>query len=161
MSFQGLQRTFHYVQTNHGPIEEVFPLLCPVREADWLDGWTYRMIHSQSGFIEKDCVFTTPHHGEMETVWQVTQYDTSNFTIEFLRVTPMENVVRIGIQLEPMANQQTRALIDYQYTALNEEQNRFIESELENTFQESMLWWEKAINYYLETGEMLRKSGAN
>lgn len=32
--------------------EGVFPLLCPVREYDWIEPWRCRMIYSQSGFAE-------------------------------------------------------------------------------------------------------------
>ncbi len=157
MEFKGIQQKFSYRQINNGNINEVFPLLCPVREADWLDGWTYKMIKSNSGIIERDCVFTTPHHGKFETVWHVTQYDSLNYKIEFLRVTPAENVVRINIHLEKINNEQTAVLIDYQYTALNEKQNEFIKTNLNKTFHESMKWWEKAINHYLEFGNMLKK----
>ena len=157
MSFTGKQKTFSYMQTNNGNIKDVFPLLCPVREADWLDGWTYKMIHSKSGLIEQDCVFTTPHHGQQETIWQVTQYDAENYKIEFLRVTPGENIVKINIGLEEVDNEQTTVFIDYQFTALSEKQNNFIENKLETEFNASMQWWEKAINHYLETGQMLKK----
>ena len=68
MEFVGIQKTFEFTRENTGSIDEVFPLLCPVRERDWLDGWEFRMIHSSSGLIEKDCVFATPHHGKLETV---------------------------------------------------------------------------------------------
>ncbi len=158
MEFKGIKKTLSYTQTNNGSIEDVFPLLCPVREADWLEGWSYNMIHSSTGLIEKDCVFTTPHHGEYSTVWQVTQYNKVNHMIEFLRVTPFENVVKINIRLTPIGTDKTQAIIDYQYTALNEEQNQFIETELHDSFNESMKWWEKAINHYLATGKMLIKT---
>jgi hypothetical protein len=157
MEFKGIQQILSYIQINNGNIEEVFPLLCPVREKDWLDGWDYKMIYSKSGLIEKDCVFTTPHHGRLETIWHVTQYDKPKFKIEFLRITPVENVVRINIALEQINKEQTKAFIDYQYTALNEEQNKFIKTELKQSFIDSMKWWEKAINHYLETGKMLKK----
>ena len=157
MKFKGIQQTHSYTQINNGNIEQVFPLLCPVREKDWLDGWDYKMIHSESGLIEKDCIFTTPNNGKLETIWHVTQYDKLNYKIEFLRLTPAENVVKINIQLEKINKQQTKAMIEYQYTALNEEQNKFIETELKQSFTDSMKWWEKAINHYLETGKMLIK----
>ncbi len=157
MNFSGKQHTHQYTQINNGNIKAVFPLLCPVREVDWLDGWSYKMIHSRSGLIEKDCVFTTPHHGQFDTVWKVTQYDTNNYQIEFLRVTPNENVVKINIHLESIGQQQTKAHISYQYTALNEAQNEFIEKGLAASFNQAMKWWEKAINHYLETGTMLKK----
>ena len=37
----------------------VFPLLCPVREADWIDGWGSISVIAQSGVAERDCVFVT------------------------------------------------------------------------------------------------------
>lgn len=156
-TFQGTQKTLSFTQTNHGNIDQVFPLLCPVREKDWLDGWDYQMIYSESGLIEKDCVFTTPGSGENDTVWQVTQYDRENYFIEFVRVSPGENIVKINIQLEKVAENRTHAHIQYQYTGLNEAQNDFIENKLESSFTDSMNWWEKAINHYMATGEMLKK----
>jgi hypothetical protein len=157
MEFRGIQKTLSYTQINNGTIEEVFPLLCPVREKDWLDGWNYKMIHSKSGLIEKNCVFTT-QNGDLETTWHVTQYDKLNYEIEFLRVTPSENVVKINIKLKSINEDQTKVFIDYQYTTLNETQNKFIETDLENSFINSMEWWEKAINHYLESGNMLKRT---
>ncbi len=157
MEFRGIQKTLKFTQLNTGNINDVFPLLCPVREKDWLDGWNYKMIYSQSGFIERDCVFSTPHDENTTTIWQVTQYDKAKFFIEFLRVTPDVNVVKINIQLEAVDKSTTKSHISYQYTALNEEQNEFIKNDLEKSFIESMNWWEKAINHYLKNGKMLRK----
>lgn len=157
MAFRGIQKTFSYKQINEGNIEAVFPLLCPVREKDWLDGWKYKMIHSKSGLIEKDCVFTTPYKKEKKTVWQVTQYCKENKIIEFLRVTPNENVVRINIKLTEKSENQTFVDIEYKHTALNEKQNNFIENKLNKGFNNAMIWWEKAINHYLKTGKMLKK----
>ncbi len=107
MDFKGIQQTFNYKQINNGNIDDVFPLYCPVREADYLDGWSYKMIWSKSGLIEKDCVFTTPHHGEFDTVWHVTKHDKINYKIEFLRVTPTENVIRINIKFKKTNEIQT------------------------------------------------------
>jgi hypothetical protein len=157
MSFRGLQKIRTFTQINHGKIERVFPLLCPVREADWLDGWDFSMIYSKSGLIEKNCVFSTPHHGEQKTIWHVTQYDRDRYFIEFLRVTPNENVVRINIQLVSLDEETTSTTITYQFTALSQEQNEFIETELDTIFLSSMNWWERAINHYLATGEKLLK----
>jgi len=37
-----------YAQNIHAPPQAVFPLLCPVREGEWLDGWAEEceVIHS-------------------------------------------------------------------------------------------------------------------
>jgi hypothetical protein len=48
-SFKAKRVVHEYVQTNPAPAEKLFPLLCPVREAEWLPGWEYRLIYSESG----------------------------------------------------------------------------------------------------------------
>lgn len=156
--FAGKQRTFTFTQTNSASIDKVFPLLCPVRETEWLDGWSARIIYSQSGYIEKNCVFATPHTDGQETIWLVTQYDPQKYLIEFVRLTPGENIVRINIELIAADADATLTTIRYQYTGLSEAQNEFIASGLEASFRSAMLWWERAINHFLETGNKLLKT---
>ena len=100
-------------------------------------------------------MFTTPHDGASDTTWFVTQYDREAYFIEFVRMTPGENVVRINIELKVINENQTHAHIEYQHTGLNTRQNSFIENELEAAFISNMRAWEKSINHYLATGEML------
>lgn len=157
MKSKAVRKTLEFTQLNTGNIEEVFPLLCPVREKDWLDGWEYRMIYSKSGLIEQDCVFLTPNKNKPDTIWYVSLYDKVNFLIEFIRHAPGENLVKINIRLEKIKLNTTKTHISYQYTALSENQNNFINNDLEKTFTESMNWWEKAINFYLQNKEMLRR----
>ena len=152
------RKTLTYRQLNTGNIQDVFPLLCPVRELDWLDGWQFTMIHSKSGLVEQDCVFTTPHHGKSDTVWYVTMHDPASHKVEFVRVTPGESIVKINIALETFDQTTTQAHITYQYTGLSEEQSRFMETELEHEFKKSMMWWEKSINHYLKTRKKLLKT---
>ena len=152
-----IQKVFSYRQQNEGTPDQVFPLLCPVREKDWIDGWEYEMIYSRSGLIEEGCVFTTPHHGDKTTTWYVTRHDIKQYFVEFVRITPGETVVRIQIQLDELPGNKTAANISYQYTGLNEQQNEFIENKMQVEFLHSMLYWEKAINHYLKTGQKLMK----
>ena len=147
--------TKSYIQHLLAAPETVFPLLCPVREVDWLDGWDYRMIYSESGLIEQNCIFTTQHHAERETTWVVTDYDASGYSVAFTRVTPGQEVVNIKIALKSEELNHTLAHISYQYTALNENHYKHLESQLDQDFIKSMLWWEKALNHYLEFGTKL------
>ena len=157
MEFQAIQLSKTFRQFNTAPPNEVFPLLCPVREKDWIDGWEYKMIFSNSGLIEKGCIFSTPNHGQKQTIWYVTEYDKENYKIEFVRVTPDEEVVKINIHLMDNGNGTTSTNITYQYTALSEIRNDWIRNNLDNEFTENMIWWEKAINYYIEKGQKLMK----
>jgi len=38
---------------------EVFPLLCPVREYDWIDDWRCEIQYTESGVAEFGCAFRT------------------------------------------------------------------------------------------------------
>ncbi len=134
-AFNSKKITLGFKQTNNASPEKVFPLLCPVREKDWLDGWNYKMIYSKSGVAEDGCVFTTPHHGENETVWIVTKYDPANFEIAFIRTTPGDSVVRISINLENSGTNATHAFIKYEYTSLSAEQTSYLENGLEKIFR--------------------------
>ena len=60
-SFKACRVAHEYTQTNPASPEKVFPLLCPVREADWIPGWRYKLIYSESGVAELGCIFTTEH----------------------------------------------------------------------------------------------------
>ena len=42
-AFKGNRVVHEFTQTNSAAPEKVFPLLCPVREDDWLPGWKYQL----------------------------------------------------------------------------------------------------------------------
>lgn len=155
MNFQGKRVTHEYTQTNVAPPETVFPLLCPVREADWVPGWHYRLIYSQSGIAELGCVFTTPNDDGSETIWQVTEYDPAAFTIAFAWVNPGLVAAQIRIRLEPKSSNETIARIHYTYTGLSDQGNREVQRYDAAWFQRKMQSWERAINHYLHTGKLI------
>jgi hypothetical protein len=150
-NFQAQRVTHQFTQTNVAPPETVFPLLCPVREADWVPGWQYRLIYSQSGFAELGCVFITEEN-HRETTWIVTEYDPAAFRIAFVWVDPGMVTAQIRIRLEPSGHA-TTAHIQYTYTALSPEGNREVERFTEDWFRQKMQGWESAINHYLRTGK--------
>jgi hypothetical protein len=143
-------------QANTASPDKVFPLLCPVREKDWIDRWQYEMIYSQSGVAEKGYVFTTPTADNI-TTWYITEHDPKKYLVEFVRMTPGELVVKIRIQLSDNRNETTTANIAYEYTSLSEKGSKWIDEELDQTFAASINYWEKAINRYLQTGNKLLK----
>ncbi|ELR71120.1 hypothetical protein C900_03084 [Fulvivirga imtechensis AK7] len=145
----------HYIQQIEGTLQQIFPLLCPNREKDWLDGWSYDMIYSKSGFAEANCVFSTSIHGRETTFWMVSRYEPDQGIIEFVRLTPKEMVVKISIRVHQENKGITPVEVTYIYTALAEEQEKYLKQQLAEDFRKSMEWWEKAMNYYLRTGEML------
>lgn len=155
-AFTSRRVTHEYVQTNNAAPEKVFPLLCPVREADWAPGWQYRLIYSDSGVAELGCIFTTPNppgaHASPEKTWIVTDYDPSAFRIGFVWMNPNRVATEIRIQLTRESEATTKAKIRYRYTSLSEEGNREIETYDDAWFRNMMEGWESAINHYLSGG---------
>lgn len=156
--FTARRTTRTYRQTINASPEEVFPLICPVREAEWLDGWQYAMIYSESGLVEEGAVFSTPHEGETDTVWIVTKHDPGRRQIEFVRFTPASRtcVLRIAVG----ANGENSSFVDisYTYTGTTPAGNAFIESLTQEIFLEAVVFWEKSMNHFLATGKLLTRA---
>lgn len=156
-SFRGSRVVHEFVQTNPAAPSEVFTLLCPVREGEWLPGWQYRLIFSDSGVAELGCVFTTPNaDGQAERTWIVTECDRANYRIGFVWIDPGRLITEIGIQLEPSDGGVTHTKIRYRYTGLSEEGNCEVESYNREWFEAKMRNWEACMNHFLQTGRMLR-----
>lgn len=159
MTFIAKRITRRHCQTINASPDEVFPLLCPVREADWLDGWQYTMLFSQSGLVEEGAAFRTPGDGEEDTVWVVTRHDVALRAVEFTRFTPGSRVCVLRIGVTP--HDQGRSLVDiaYTYTATTAAGNAFVDGFTEETFLGAVTFWETSMNHWLETGERLGRAG--
>jgi hypothetical protein len=162
-AFKGNRVVHEFTQTNPATPEKVFPLLCPVREADWLPGWNYRLIYSDSGVAELGCVFTTPNppgstapdRASAETTWIVTDYDPAAFRIGYLWIDPAHIITELHIQLSRSGAEGTRTHIRYRYTGLSSEGNSDLEHYNQSWFESKMQNWETTINHYLRTGKKI------
>ncbi len=142
-----------HVQTNDGSPEKVFPLLCPVREAEWVPGWECRLIYSKSGIAELGCVFTTPNEDGSDTTWMTIEYEPGR-RIGFVWVWPKMVVARLRFELES-AGEKSQLHARYEYTGLSEEGNAEVERYTEEWFAAKMRKFEAALNHYLATGKMI------
>lgn len=79
--------------------ERVFPLLCPVREHDWIPDWECTMVHSDSGFAELGCVFL---RAEGET-WITTRYEPP-VRIDYAIFSPGTAVGMLEFTLTPVGS---------------------------------------------------------
>jgi hypothetical protein len=148
-----------YTQRIEATPERVFPLLCPVREAEWLDGWgaQVEMIHSASGVAEDGCVFRTRVAGRPETVWMITRHDPAARVVEFVRVTQGLVATRLRIDVAARADGASAVRIEYAVTPLGPDGAAFVrDAYREEAFRESMAWWERSMNHWLARGELLR-----
>jgi hypothetical protein len=144
-------------QTIDGPPEIVFPLLCPVREVEWLDGWAYTMIYSASGLVERGAVFSTAKEGEEDTVWIVTRHDAANHVVEFTRFTPGSRTCILRIVVTPFDVECSHVDITYSYTSIAPPGNRFLDEWSEEQFVDALRFWERSMNHFLKTGNRLAR----
>jgi hypothetical protein len=77
--------------------EVVFPLLCPVREYEWLDGWECEMVYTQSGVADRGCIFKRCF-GDVPETWHVNVYEPPQ-RIEYLVFAPDTLITRLTIEL--------------------------------------------------------------
>jgi hypothetical protein len=157
LKFKAKRVTRQYVQTIDAEPSVVHSLICPVKEAEWLEGWDYDLIYSQSGVAEHGCVFTSQSAGE-ETIWLITKREDTRWETEFARVTPGSRVALVTIQIEDSGHQRSRVHIRYTITALTPAGNQFIENFTEANFVKDMQFWEATMNHYLKTGKALAQS---
>jgi hypothetical protein len=146
--------TRSYTQSINGPPADVFPLLCPVRETEWVHGWNPSLVLSNSGVVEQDCVFTTPGMPE-DALWVVTGFNPDEYLLEIVKLIPKVVVGKIRVRLEPAGDGQTSAEISYSYTSLGDYGDSVLEEFTEEHFRAFMQSWEWELNNYLETGERL------
>lgn len=153
--FQAKRITRSYRQTINASPDEVFPLICPVREAEWQEGWRYTMLFSVSGLVERGAVFSTPGDREEDTVWIVTRHDPLERVVEFTRFTPGSRVCVLGIVVLPHGPDRSFVDIEYTYTAIAPAGQAFIDGLTEEAFRSDVTFWERSMNHWLATGERL------
>lgn len=160
-TIQFAKTTRSYTQHIAAPADEVFPLLCPVREMEWLEDFGCEIIYSESGLAEQGCVFRTQAPDGPETIWMMVQHDREKGVVDFVRVTEGLVATRLNIELEPTNNRTTNVHITYTFIPTSEEGATLVRTaHSAEAFNENLQWWERSMNHYLETGKMLRSSGA-
>jgi hypothetical protein len=134
----------------------VFPLLCPVREADWIEGWDPLEVFSESGVAERDCVFVTqasPHHA----VWYISRHEAPSF-VEMLKITPEVTACKLTIELRAVSSG-SEAIVTYMHTSLGPRGDDFVASFTEEHYTNFMQDWERRLNHFLVHGTLRKKEG--
>ncbi len=130
--------------------EEIFPLLCPTTELDWLPGWDCELLHSQSGYAELNCVFRTTFFG-LDEMFICARYE-KNLAVDYLRVS--EHISgKLDIKLLDHYDGTTTGVWLITLSALDETGSEMLEniSDAQELFEEAI----DALEYYLKNGEMI------
>jgi hypothetical protein len=162
-AFQAERRVFSAVQTYQAPPAVVFPLLCPVREYDWIPDWDCEIVYTDSGVAELGCVFRTPASttridGAGEEVWMVSRYTPAE-AIEFVKFAADLYVVKYDIALTADGQDATRSTWTQTVTGLSEQGNRMVRARSADNYAVVMQALETRMNHFLATGSALPPDG--
>ena len=135
----------------------VFPLLCPVREYEWIEHWRCELLHSATGAAESGCVFRTAFPDSWgPEVWVVSRFEPCEH-IAFVRTGSLRTM-RYAIRLLP-EGQGARILWHQEITALNAEGDALLRGATREAFELQMRRLNSMLDHYLATGAMLRDDG--
>ncbi len=102
-------------------IEEVFPLLCPKREEEWIPGWECETIWSTSGYNENGAIFRTTKPYGTELYWTTLQYDIKSGVVDFLITAPRLFMLRYPITVRPGSDGLLTITFSQVFTSVSEE----------------------------------------
>jgi hypothetical protein len=144
-------------QLLNGSKEQVFPLLCPIREYDWIDDWSCILIHSNSGYAEPNCVFTTMDSDTrlgavQEEVWIVSRYEPPS-RIEFVKFAAEYYIVKYEIVLTQLNNDKVEAHWVQHLIGLTEAGNRAVNERKQEDYAAGIEAMEAKLNHYLLYGK--------
>jgi hypothetical protein len=145
--------THTYRQRLCAPPARVFPLLCPVREIEWAEGWLPDVVISSSGVAERDCVFITPEK-RSKAIWYITRHEPENWFVEMLKIVPGVTACRLEIQLAPNGDE-CFANVTYSHTSIGPAGDEFVARFTAESYRKFMQAWEKELNHFLKTGSRL------
>jgi len=142
------------------PADEVFPLLCPIREMEWVKDWRPKLVVTESGVAEPGCIFVTPGVPE-DALWLMRVHDPVDHRLEIIKIIPGMVIGTITVALSADGESACTANINYAYTALSAHGERAIGEFTDEHFRGFMKTWETELNHYLRTGDKLVSSEAD
>lgn len=131
------------------PLDVVFLLLCPVREAEYLSDWQAEILYSESGVAEEGCVFRTPNPGGEPSIWTIRVHNEAAGLIEFVIFTPESHVSILLVELRDEAHGATDVPFTYTHTAIADRGRSFIAELTEERFRKKMTGFENSLNEFL------------
>lgn len=131
------------------PPNLVFPLLCPVREYDWIPGWDCQLIYSASGVAEAGCVFQTDRSsdGGLDT-WVISRHEPPGH-VAFVRINHLR-AMQYDIHLTEQHDGSTVLEWTQVITALNEAGDSHLADVREEEFSDTIAHLETLLNQYLQ-----------
>jgi hypothetical protein len=152
-SFKSRRKRIAFSGTWETTVEELFPLLCPTREADWIPGWDCELIYAESGYAEDNCVFRTDKSNAVgDGLWMFVGFQVNDY-VEFVKVQE-DIVTRARITVSDNGDGTVTGTWNVLCTGLTEKGNREVDKMSEEDPHSSALV--KMIEHYLKEGKTIK-----
>jgi hypothetical protein len=153
-AFRSRRKVQRFSVTLETTLGELFPLLCPAREADWIPGWDCELVYTDSGYAEENCVFRTDESNPFgEGLWVFTGFETNRY-VEFVRVQK-DLVTSARITVTDNGDGTVTATWNMISTGLTEKGNKEIDKLSDDTHSGPVA---KMLGHYLKTGKTIKRS---
>ncbi|MFC1539472.1 hypothetical protein ACFL6H_08610 [Candidatus Latescibacterota bacterium] len=147
------------IRSIKAPVQDVFPLACPVMEYKWIPGWKCELIHCPNGYVELGCIFNEISSAPIladsisrKTTWTAVLYEPDRFRVHYR----LENKVSSSlykIEFEAEASGRTKSRLEITYTPINK-MGKGTEGKLRLMLSALSLM----LKHYCEHGEMVKSS---
>lgn len=151
-------------QTINAPVQEVFPLACPVMEYKWIPGWKCELVHCPNGHVELGTIFNEIASAPIltgtiaqKTTWTAVLYEPDRYRVHY----QLDNQISTSlykIEFEADASGKTKSRLEITYSPLNEKGIRNMEKGGENKLNLMVSYLSLMLKHYCEEGKMIKTS---
>jgi hypothetical protein len=146
------------------PVEDIFPLACPVEELKWIDRWEYNLIYSESGRNENNCIFSermsTQHFFGPEctepTCWITTKYDREEHAVHFVILFGTDLAGKYEIAMHEEAEGKTHVTLHMVMTSLTGKGRQMFDNSIIEKTRIMLSFIGQSLKHYCEQGTILK-----
>ena len=121
--------------TINAPVEIAFPLVCPVREYDWIPGWKCNLLYCPGGRNEKGVVFEEKMSSPFllnkiggKTTWTTLLYDKVNYRVHFSWDNKISSSI-YKMEMFPIDSSKTRVSLSLNLKIIDDQGSRLKDPE--------------------------------
>ena len=150
-AFTARREVARFTHRVSAPPARVFPLLCPVRENEWIPGWSARPIYSASGVAENNGVFRAQLADHSEALFIVTRHDAQAGAVEYVVLRGGTHVEKLDLALTDNRDGTSTLAWTRTYTGLSEAGNAQVQQQVAEGFLVRMQHMAELLERHLQT----------
>lgn len=146
------------------PVDNVFPLVCPVMEYKWIPGWKCELLHCPNGHVELGTVFNEISSSPVladsiaqRTTWTAVLYDPENHRVHF-RLDNQISSSLYKLEFETSTSGGTNMRLDMTYCPLGEPEVGEAKIHRHDKIKLMLSILSAMLVHYCERGEMMKTS---